>query len=322
MANSNKEEDIKVFDSFKSIYQNARKIHGMSNAEKTVTDILGYLITLTNNPFTFVSYLMYNQFMNILDSIHSEKKGKEEIERFKSLLKENEQKSKDLYVLENLAPKRPDKIEYDGQTGLTYIIADGKEYNKVKTGGSKAKKEDGSFGVYIKAISGGLETANELEGGDGNDEIIGYIHKDIIKGGSGSDKLYGGDGNDILVGGSSDDILDGGWGNNIYVYSKGDGNDTILEYLDEKSYYISEVKYLNRILKLTDYTQKDIVGVTDDGKNGIKIQFSNKNDSITIEGADNYSSGSAKRHEQSVQYIEFEKENKLKLGCVVKINML
>lgn len=87
-----------------------------------------------------------------------------------------------------------------------------------------------------------------LEGTDGNDTISGFSTNDIIFGkagndtinaGAGDDILFGGDGNDTLrgdagddrlIGGSGDDYLDGGAGNDTYVWSAGEGNDTIYDY--------------------------------------------------------------------------------------------
>jgi Ca2+-binding RTX toxin-like protein len=59
--------------------------------------------------------------------------------------------------------------------------------------------------------------------------------------------LFGTDGNDtisafsgqnnILVGGAGDDLLTGNDGNDVYVWSLGDGNDTINDYSYNKQYY-------------------------------------------------------------------------------------
>lgn len=61
---------------------------------------------------------------------------------------------------------------------------------------------------------------NTLSGGNGNDLLIG---------GAGNDKLYAGSGNDTLIGGTGNDYMEGGAGNDTYVFSKGHGQDTILE---------------------------------------------------------------------------------------------
>jgi Ca2+-binding RTX toxin-like protein len=71
---------------------------------------------------------------------------------------------------------------------------------------------------------------DRIEGGDGNDVLYGEGGNDILFGDSGNDTLYGGAGNDILIGGTGNDQLDGGTGNDTYVFSKGDGQDTVVDY--------------------------------------------------------------------------------------------
>jgi Ca2+-binding RTX toxin-like protein len=89
-----------------------------------------------------------------------------------------------------------------------------------------------------------------LSGADGNDVLFGRDGNDELHGGGGLDQLMGGDGNDYLYGDAGDDYLDGGAGDDTfeggkgddiltnsnhgfengadtYIYSKGDGNDTI-----------------------------------------------------------------------------------------------
>ena len=67
-------------------------------------------------------------------------------------------------------------------------------------------------------------------GNDGNDTIYGNGGDDVLKGGNGNDSIYSGYGNDILDGGKGNDVLCGNEGNDVYIYSKGDGNDTIYDY--------------------------------------------------------------------------------------------
>ena len=80
---------------------------------------------------------------------------------------------------------------------------------------------------------------DSLVGGAGNDSIIATSGNDTLEGGDGddtllggadNDSLVGGDGNDSLDGEAGDDILEGGLGNDTFVYSPGDGNDTITDF--------------------------------------------------------------------------------------------
>ena len=82
---------------------------------------------------------------------------------------------------------------------------------------------------------------NTLDGGAGNDIIIGGEQADLIYGGKGNDYIYGGDGRNAIYGGAGNDIIVGGYDNDrlfgdagndiIYgledydVIDGGDGND-------------------------------------------------------------------------------------------------
>ncbi|RWI50097.1 MAG: hypothetical protein EOR16_31090 [Mesorhizobium sp.] len=68
-----------------------------------------------------------------------------------------------------------------------------------------------------------------LLGGLGNDDLQGYLGDDTLDGGEGVDTLNGNLGNDTLIGALGDDILDGNLGNDLYDYTRGDGDDVVLE---------------------------------------------------------------------------------------------
>ena len=76
----------------------------------------------------------------------------------------------------------------------------------------------------------GDNTNNYIIGSSENDSIYGRNGNDYLVGGEGNDNIYGENGNDYLEGGKGNDYLNGGYGNDTYVYSKGDGNDTIYDY--------------------------------------------------------------------------------------------
>ncbi|WP_263627221.1 beta strand repeat-containing protein [Stappia stellulata] len=68
------------------------------------------------------------------------------------------------------------------------------------------------------------------------EDVRGSIFNDVLKGDAGGNTLYGnaGDdfldgraGNDVLVGGTGDDALYGGDGSDLFLYTLGDGNDTV-----------------------------------------------------------------------------------------------
>ena len=100
---------------------------------------------------------------------------------------------------------------------------------------------EGNDKIDASKAKGGVE----IYGGEGNDSLTGSSHSDwiagnegndLIKGGKGNDTLLGGDhyttksgsGNDTIYGGKGNDLIAGGDGADTYVFSKGDGVDTIL----------------------------------------------------------------------------------------------
>ena len=68
-----------------------------------------------------------------------------------------------------------------------------------------------------------------LEQTNANDTVNTTSYDDTIYGNGGHDTINAGAGNDILIGGIGNDILNGGSGNDTYVYSLGDGFDTITD---------------------------------------------------------------------------------------------
>ncbi len=64
-----------------------------------------------------------------------------------------------------------------------------------------------------------------MEGGDGNDTLLGGLGGDTLAGGAGTDRLKGGDGNDQLEGGTGADSINGENGNDTLL--GGDTNDTL-----------------------------------------------------------------------------------------------
>ncbi len=60
-----------------------------------------------------------------------------------------------------------------------------------------------------------------IDGGAGNDVIVGGAKNDLLFGGSGLDAIDGNDGNDVIVGGADSDALYGGDGNDIIIGGTG-----------------------------------------------------------------------------------------------------
>jgi Ca2+-binding RTX toxin-like protein len=83
---------------------------------------------------------------------------------------------------------------------------------------------------YVNGGSGndtliGAEGNDYLDGREGNDYLYGREGNDTLNGGAGNDTLLGGDGNDYLYGGEGNDYLYGNIGND--TLNGGAGNDTL-----------------------------------------------------------------------------------------------
>ena len=96
--------------------------------------------------------------------------------------------------------------------------------------GGDAVRIDESNGVFSDTIP------TTIEGGNGNDRLVGGAGAVTIDGGNGDDTLFGGNGNEQLIGGNGNDSIDGnkgndsallGNGNDTFIWDPGDGSDTI-----------------------------------------------------------------------------------------------
>ena len=106
-----------------------------------------------------------------------------------------------------------------------------------------------------------------LYGGFGHDTLYGSTGADTLEGGIGNDTLWGRDGNDLLKGGAGNDILHGGLGSDTYVYTRGDGNDIIVEQ-DNSGLDIN-------VLRFTDINAEDLTYVREaSGNLTIRIKYS------------------------------------------------
>lgn len=81
----------------------------------------------------------------------------------------------------------------------------------------------------------GGNASDELNGGAGHDVIFGSSGNDVIDGGEGNDCLHGESGDDTIYGGEGNDWIYGGWGDDIVYAGAGDdyvwggfGNDILL----------------------------------------------------------------------------------------------
>jgi predicted extracellular nuclease len=73
-------------------------------------------------------------------------------------------------------------------------------------------------------------SATTFSAGNGDDVVRGLDGADILFGGNGEDSLYGGSGRDRLSGDNGSDWLVGGAGADVFVFARGGGRDTVVDF--------------------------------------------------------------------------------------------
>jgi Ca2+-binding RTX toxin-like protein len=125
--------------------------------------------------------------------------------------------------------------------------------------------------------------SDTLLGGEGNDYLYGGDGDDHLSGGEGDDYLSGNDGVDILSGGLGNDSLQGGKANDVYLFSHGDGNDTISDGYNDGDGIENIVRFTADVtLEQVSFTRihNDLIitlTATDDSESNISVNgwFSN-----------------------------------------------
>jgi putative iron-regulated protein frpC len=150
-----------------------------------------------------------------------------------------------LSVAENTSAKNVAEIDDHSLTqaanhlGADNIITITDSSHALVSGGDGNDRIRGGLGNdTINGDSGndiifGYDGNDRLNGGMGNDSIHGGNGNDTLWGESGNDRLNGGDGNDVLFGGQGTDYLVGGKCADTYVFSLGEGKDTITDNVGE-----------------------------------------------------------------------------------------
>ncbi|MEM0930599.1 MAG: Ig-like domain-containing protein, partial [Pseudomonadota bacterium] len=93
--------------------------------------------------------------------------------------------------------------------------------------------DDFGFGEQGDDFITGDGDDDYVSGGSGDDRLLGGSGRDIVAGGSGDDHIQGGTGHDVLSGGLGNDTLVGGEGDDVFLYTRGDGHDTVIDaYVD------------------------------------------------------------------------------------------
>ncbi|WP_294872603.1 calcium-binding protein, partial [Sulfuricurvum sp. RIFCSPLOWO2_12_FULL_43_24] len=105
------------------------------------------------------------------------------------------------------------------------VIAGGAGNDTINAGNGNNSIDGGEGNDTITTGSG----ADTISGSSGNDTINSGAGNDTLEGNEGDDILIAGDGKDTLSGGVGTDTLHGGAGDDLYLYSRGDGKDTIID---------------------------------------------------------------------------------------------
>jgi Ca2+-binding RTX toxin-like protein len=155
-------------------------------------------------------------------------------------------------------------------------------------------------GVEIIAFSDGVTTevldspvAEAIITGTGASNVLnGWDYKDWIYGLDGNDTIDGNGGDDVLEGGLGNDLLKGDGGAERYLWSKGDGNDTI----DEIAISQTEID----TLVLSDVDSTDVSLTRSQGSIHLVVTIVSTGENITIK--DQYYSTS---DGQGIEAIEF-----------------
>ena len=127
---------------------------------------------------------------------------------------------------------------------------------------------DGTVWTVAGLVGRALQTTESA------DSIRGTSGADVLRGLGGNDVLYGMAGNDILAGGTGNDVLNGGAGNDIYVFSRGDGQDTL------SGSYGSNAEV--NILKFGAGITVDDVTVRRSASSDLLLRLVNSTDSILV----------------------------------------
>ena len=183
------------------------------NADANVV-VLGDL-----NEFEFISpvdEILGSSLTNLIDTIPED-------ERYSFIFQGNSQELDHILVSDSLL----DSAEVD-------IVHVNSEFAETD---SRASDHDPILASFN--LPSGNDEINEINGGNGKDNLDGTSDRDLISGGNGKDTLSGlddddtlngGNGRDLLLGGEGNNVLNGGNGRDTFVIASGQGTDVIEDF--------------------------------------------------------------------------------------------
>ena len=171
------------------------------------------------NEFEFISpvdEILGSSLTNLIDTIPED-------ERYSFIFQGNSQELDHILVSDSLL----DGAEVD-------IVHVNSEFAETD---SRASDHDPILASFN--LPSGNDEINEINGGNGKDNLDGTSDRDLISGGNGKDTLSGlddddtlngGNGRDLLLGGEGNNVLNGGNGRDTFVIASGQGKDVIEDF--------------------------------------------------------------------------------------------
>lgn len=161
------------------------------------------------------------------------------------------------------------KVKLDKSEAQLVVTAHGKTVGSFNLADVGIISVDGLAGNDRIQIMPQITVATVLNGGAGNDMIIGGSGNNVLVGGTGDDKLFGSSGRDILIGGDGKDQLQGRANDDLLISgftTFDDDQASLVQILNEWS---SNDTYAVRVAKLRNGTDGlpilNATTVTDDG---------------------------------------------------------
>lgn len=128
-------------------------------------------------------------------------------------------------VLSVIGTDRAEKIQLTQKGSRIEVAINGRVQVRYQASTIDSISIDARGGNDIVELRGRIFIPATIDGGSGNDKIVGGYGHDVILGDAGNDSLYGGRGNDWIDGGAGNDLLRGQEGNDQLF--GGTGNDRL-----------------------------------------------------------------------------------------------
>ncbi|MCU0916652.1 MAG: Ig-like domain-containing protein, partial [Planctomycetes bacterium] len=184
-----------------------------------------------------------------------------------------------------------DSVDFDGNVRCNVVIDGGDGDDSLSYRGYGSATIGGGNGNDTLIVTQGTNHVLEggagddmLLGGSGNDTLRGGLGRDTLDSGGGQDGLDGGDGTDMVQGGDGNDTLDGGAGND--VLEGGAGNDTLQGGADNDTYVFRNGFGADTFLDSTSQESMDFGTVTAPVSvvlNGSEVRFSINGGTVAVQ---------------------------------------